>query len=125
MNLEEAIVHAKCGDAVLFTGAGFSYRAYNALPAPDNAIPNAREFSKRLARLAGTSTDYDLPVISQYYIKKKGEHSLLLELLNCFSVASVQPYHIDTSDLPWRRVYTTNYDNCFEFSASQKKLGHP
>jgi len=119
MNIEEAIVNALRGEAVLFTGAGFSYEAQNSYPPPNNQIPDARMFAKKLSRLVGSSGDYDLPVISQYYISKNGEHGLLNEIAQSLTTTSVQQYHIDIARIPWRRVYTTNYDNCFEFAGLQ------
>jgi hypothetical protein len=116
MDIEEGITHALRGDAVLFTGAGFSYKATNSVPPPDNEVPNARQFA---AQLSGSSSVYDLPIISQYYSKIKGEHQLLNELSRRFAVTSVQPFHVKIARVPWRRVYTTNYDNCFEFAANQ------
>jgi hypothetical protein len=117
MELSEAISFAKRGESVLFTGAGFSIGAKNSLPSPDNGIPTARTFSKRLSALISLPETYDLPVISQFYARKKGEHSLVAELLNCFTVTEAAPYHTTIASVPWRRVYTTNYDNCFEFAA--------
>lgn len=117
MDIEEAISHAKRGNSVLFTGAGFSFGAENTLPSPDNKIPDAREFSNRLAKAVDVKSGYDLPIISQYYISKEGEHGLVNLLINTFSVKSVQPYHEKITSIPWRRVYTTNYDNIFEFAA--------
>jgi SIR2-like domain len=120
MDIEESIIHALRGDAVLFTGAGFSYKATNSVPPPDNEVPNARQFAAQLAsQLSGSSSVYDLPIISQYYSKIKGEHHLLNELSRRFTVTSVQPFHVEIARVSWRRVYTTNYDNCFEFAALQ------
>ena len=31
-------------------------------------------------------------------------------------------HHLDIAKVPWRRVYTTNYDNCFEFAALQNRI---
>lgn len=121
MSLEQAIIDALRGDAVLFIGAGFPYKAQNSYPPPDNAIPDARAFAKQLVKSVGSSGDYDLPVIGQYYISKKGEHNLLNEISSSFSTSDVQQYHIDIASMPWRRVYTTNYDNCFEFAGLQAK----
>ena len=119
MDMSEAIVHALRGNSVLFTGAGFNFGATNCLPSPHNYVPDATGFSKHLARALGISKEYDLPIISQYYVSQKGEHGLLEQILNSFSITSVEDHHLELSKIPWRRVYTTNYDNCFEFSALQ------
>jgi SIR2-like domain len=119
MELEEAIIHAKRGEAILFTGAGFSYKATNSLAAPNNEVPSARAFATHLSLLSDAKGSYDLPIISQHFMKKKGEYQLLNEISRNFTITSVKPYHVEIGRLPWRRVYTTNYDNCFEFAATQ------
>lgn len=120
MDIEEAIGHAKRGRALLFTGAGFSRGARNALQEPENSIPDAKQFARRLANSLGSSGEYTLPVVSQAYIRKGGgENGLLRELLNCFTVTGIERHHKIIADVPWVRVYTTNYDNCFEFAALQ------
>lgn len=122
MDIEEGLIHALRGDAILFTGAGFSYKAKNAYPPPDSVIPDARTFAKQLATALGVSGEYDLPVISQYYANKKGEHNLLQEIARHFTTVSVQDFHVSLASIPWRRVYTTNYDDCFEHAALKKKI---
>lgn len=121
MELLEALQHVKKGNAILFTGAGFSWGAKNALPS-DNEIPSAVNFSRRLASSLSIAGDYQLPAISQYFIKKMGEHELVRVMLETFSISEVKQYHIDVAKQPWRRVYTTNYDNCFEISAKKSAL---
>ena len=119
MDISEGVIHALRGHSVLFTGAGFTYGATNSLPEPANHVPDASTFSRHLARNVGTTKDYDLPIISQYFVSRKGGHGLITELLNSFSITSVAEHHLDIAKVPWRRVYTTNYDNCFEFAALQ------
>ena len=119
MDVNEAIVHALRGNSVLFLGAGYTFGATNSLPPPNNRVPDASTFAKRLARNLEIPKDYDLTIISQYYVSKKGEHGLITELINSFSITAVSDHHLEIAKVPWRRVYTTNYDNCFEFSALQ------
>ncbi|MDR3576431.1 MAG: SIR2 family protein [Anaerolineaceae bacterium] len=122
MTLDEAIMHIKRGNAVLFTGAGFSYQTHNSVMPPNNSVPDAKRFARQLALSLGSSEEYPLPTVSQAYIKKKGAHELVRELLASFIIIAVQSYHKYLASLPWKRVYTTNYDNCFEFSALQTGL---
>jgi len=120
MDLAEGVIHALRGDAVLFTGAGFSWGATNSFPPPANNVPTARQFAAQLASELGSGNkSYDLPIISQYFSKQKGEHCLLNELSRRFTITSIQHFHSEIARIPWRRVYTTNYDNCFEFAALQ------
>ena len=121
MELDEAIGQAKRGNALLFTGAGFSFGAKNSLPSPENEVPDARAFAKRLARELGSTAEYPLQIVSQSFLKKEGENGLVREMLNNFQITEIQEYHKIVAQLPWLRVYTTNYDNCFEYSALQTK----
>ncbi len=120
MDLEEGLQQIKRGNALLFTGAGFSFGAENALPT-DSEIPSAAQFATQLANSLAIVGNYQLPAISQYYIKKRGEHDLVRVMVETFTIAKVKRYHIDIAKNPWRRVYTTNYDNCFE-TAAKKSL---
>lgn len=119
MDVEEAIALAKAGKAVLFTGAGFSFGAKNCVDLLGNKVPAADAFSVYLGSLAETAQQYPLNTMAQYFQKSKGEHRLVEELRNCFNVTSVSEAHREIAGMPWRRVYTTNYDNCFEKAASE------
>lgn len=126
MNLDEAIIYALRGESILFTGAGFSYRAENAYPADQNKIPNAREFASLLASECKKNGTYELPIISQYYLKTKGYEDLIYQLSSRFTVTKTEKFHDTIARIPWRRVYTTNYDNCFEHAAlKQSKTWKP
>jgi hypothetical protein len=119
MELQEAIIHAKKGNALLFTGAGFSYGAQNSMQPPLDTVPDARTFAKYLASKLGSDKEYPLNVVSQAFKKKEGEHGLVRELLNNFLITKVAQHHLNIASLSWPRVYTTNYDNCFELAAAQ------
>lgn len=122
MQLEEAISHAKRGNAILFTGAGFSFGASSSDSGPDKLVPDAKRFSKRLAEKLGSASEYPLQVSTQAFVKKFGHHQLVSELLSCFLITSVKEFHTAVAELPWARVYTTNYDNCFELAASRSTV---
>lgn len=119
MDVDEAIALAKAGKAVLFTGAGFSFGAKNSVESLNNEVPAANAFSKHLGDLAGVSQDYPLNTMAQYFKKSMGEHRLLDELISCFNITQTSESHRQIATVPWRRVYTTNYDNCFEKAASE------
>ncbi len=55
-------------------------------------------------------------------MKVRGEHDLVRVLLETFTITAVGDHHIQIAQIPWKRVYTTNYDNCFELAASQSKI---
>ncbi len=117
MDLSEAIAHAKRGNALLFTGAGFSLGATNSRLPPNNQVPSARVFARDLADQLNSKAEYPLQVVSQAYKQREGEHGLVRELLSNFTIHQVTERQKEIAALPWSRVYTTNYDSCFEISA--------
>lgn len=120
MDFESALGYAKKGDAILFTGAGFSWGARSSVK--PYTVPTAEQFASQLASAVGVEGNYQLPAIAEYFMKIKGEHELVRVLLETFSIATVAKHHIDLARVPWRRVYTTNYDNCFELAASSNDI---
>lgn len=124
MKLEDAIGLVKGGGCVLFTGAGFSRLAKNQL---GEFIPTAKGFARTIASRVGVDSDYSLELICDYAMRDArpeglGEHGLLQEIISTFSPSTISPLQENVARLPWRRVYTTNYDNIFEISA--KKFGN-
>ena len=77
VDIREGVIHALRGHSVLFAGAGFTNGATNSRPEPDNQVPDASAFSRHLARSLEITKDYDLPIISQYYVSKRGRTDLL------------------------------------------------
>lgn len=116
MNLETAIRHGKSGNALLFTGAGYSFGAENSVEG-QNGIPTAKALSKILADLSGQDGDYQLTHISQFFMKEKSKEDLIGLLLSYFTIVNVAEHHKILGSIPWSRVYTTNYDDCFEHSS--------
>ena len=116
MTLEQALDYVWNGRAVLFLGAGFSSGALNV-----NAkgfLTGAR-FATYLATKAGLPEDLALEEIAEAYVHAFGEDSLIDELFNEFTASSVTPAQRYIAEAPWRRVYTTNYDNVFETACTQ------
>jgi hypothetical protein len=119
MELDDAISLALAGDCLLFTGAGFAVDARN----PNNkAIPTARQFARQIADKVDVDSDYSLEAICEYAIADSsdrglGEHGLINEILSTFTIAQTSPEQDYLASLPWRRVYTTNYDLSFETAA--------
>lgn len=119
MELNDAISLALSGDCLLFTGAGFSVDARN--PA-GTSIPTARQFARQIAERVEVDPDYSLEAICEYAIadssdKGLGEHGLINEILATFTISQTSAEQDHISSLPWRRVYTTNYDLAFETAA--------
>lgn len=120
MELEEAIRHAIDGNAVLFTGSGFSFGAKNL----ENKSPmTGRAFARHLYELCNVNSDDDnLALASQLYLqnnKDEGALELVKLCRNVFSIRESAHHHQVVLGLSWQRIYTTNYDDLAEESAIQ------
>lgn len=117
MDLIEALQHAIDGNAVLFVGSGFSYKSENL----DNASPmTGRAFAKELYRLSGVVTEDDnLMVASQIYVHKFNSANLTSLCRNTFTIKKPAAHHVSIMGVPWQRIYTTNYDDLLERSATE------
>jgi SIR2-like domain len=116
MDLQNAINLARRGGAVAFMGAGFSAGAKNRAKAP---IPSSSDLKKVLSEPLGAGIDTDLSVLADLYIDQFGETALRNTLIESFSAKEVATHHCQILSLPWRRVYTTNYDDVCELAADK------
>jgi hypothetical protein len=107
-------------DAILFLGAGFSKQAKNAL---GEELPSGDALKIELFKAIGedpSSADLenDLSTISDYCLSSV-EKSLAAadHMRKLFTVQGLEDWQIDLiTKYPWRRIYTTNYDNAVEFA---------
>jgi hypothetical protein len=107
--IDNAIGNALSGNAILFLGAGIGAEAKNKLGQP---IPNGSALSSILAQDLGFSEpNSDLSRVAQYYRRKKGAHTLKTILEQNLTITESSPRLTDFLQIPWRRIYTTNYDN--------------
>ena len=111
MDLEAALELALDGHAVLFVGAGFSRGATNRLGQP---LKSAPELANHLASQTGLEAGTSLDDAAEEFINERGEESLVQELKTEFTVNEITAAHDNIAMVPWRRIYTTNYDNVIE-----------
>lgn len=116
MELNRALEHALDGDAILFAGAGFSRGATNLR---GEAFKTGRQLAAHLSKRVGLPSDTPLEDASEEFAKTHGDDSLIAELKEEFTARDIAPYHLEIARLPWRRVYTTNYDNVLETAATK------
>jgi len=118
MNFElaTALDRAYGGYPILFVGSGFSANACNE---EGELLPTGGKLSSLLKGCTGLSTDYPLDIISREYVEKFGEHKLLALLRERLTAKSVSEGQKTVLSLPWRRIYTTNYDNVLEICAKE------
>lgn len=125
-NIEEIIKKIYKGGAILFVGAGFSHDAIGF----NGKLPISQELKKTICELMNTSynDDKNLSQITDYFIGKycKNHPEKLDEFIKLmketFTVTEVQQYHTTIASLPWRRIYTTNYDNVIEEAAKKNTI---
>ena len=114
MDIKEAIRNILKGEAILFTGSGFSTDAEKA---DGNRLCTARVLAHQLLSECGFSKDEfvdDLGQASEIYETEKGSLGLLEFVKREFTAAKLSPAQQFIATLPWFRIYTTNYDNVLE-----------
>lgn len=122
MKLEEAIKHAIDGHALLFLGSGFSV---GAKPIKGDAFLTGRQLAKHFYNECGISPpDEDLNYAAQKYRKKFTDQKLVEDLQQLFTASEVDKNHERFSEIRWKGIYTTNYDDVLEraFANKKKKL---
>lgn len=117
---KEDIYNIFRGEAILFLGAGFSMENENT---KGQTLPSARKLSKDLQIAAGISSEEisenaSLEDVSQYFIEQVGKTKLVKLLKDTFTVSNVLEWQKKLLELPWLRIYTTNYDNVLELSST-------
>lgn len=115
--IEEYIENIFRGEAILFVGAGFSFDNINI---NGNNIPNAKKLAELLQVEAGLKeidTNYDLGIVSDYYINEKGKSEMVKILNQHYIVNTAQKWQNEILKFPWYRIYTTNYDNVLEVAS--------
>ena len=101
------------GNALLFLGAGFSSDCVNI---SDHTPPTGTKLIELMEKIGEFDGEGDLKYASEYFIEKKGESALIELLKNQFILKKVNLNQIEICSLPWRRIYTTNYDNAVELA---------
>jgi len=116
MELDRAIELALDGEALLFVGAGFCSGAKNL---SGESMKSAEALTKSLADELGIPSITGLDDAAEEYADLFGEDQLIELLHNEFTASDVAPHHLNIADVPWKRVYTTNYDNVLEVAYSR------
>lgn len=124
MELEQAIRHALDGDALLFLGSGFSI---GATPVKGNAFLTGRLLARSLYKDAGVETDDDQLNYAADAFLRSHSPERLIEILKETCVASeISGAHETFATVPWKAIFTTNYDNILELAYKKKGIDlHP
>ena len=117
---------ARSGDAVLFTGAGFSCDASDAGGAP---VPDSRTMTRELWQLCFGETDEpDASTLADLYdvAMRCASDGLRAYVERRLRVGSPLPeYYRAWFGAPWRRIYTLNVDDLEDVAARQFDLRLP
>lgn len=120
MDIIQAIKNAMDGEATLFLGAGFSIGGINS---SGNTIVSGSELSAKLCCAMGIEQSDDLTTTASRYVDDRVYGRGVIELINLLKseLACTETMEMQNSicELPWIRIYTTNYDNVIEV-ASEK-----
>lgn len=121
MNLEMGIQKALNKQAILFVGAGFASEAVNI---SGKKFILGSQLATLLAKACHIEEDIDLDEVSDIFVERHGKNKLITLLKDEYTVKSTEGWHEAISSVPWKRVYTTNYDNILEscYAKNKRKL---
>lgn len=119
--LTNAIEKALDGHGILFTGSGFSYGAKNVKGMP---VKTGVALKQHFCDLKKLPYDYQLSEVANYFIDNtdNGEDLMIKILKEEFTIKDVTESHETVMSIPWRRVYTTNYDHVVEIAARKNGI---
>lgn len=119
MTIEQAINKVDLENCMLFTGAGFSIGAKGA----GADLKSAWDLAQLLYVECTGAEDSagDLEDAAALYINTKGEHALISFLNDNFTAFEITPSQEYIGGIPWKRIYTTNYDNVLNIAYSKNK----
>lgn len=123
MQLDDAIRFALDGHAILFTGAGFSCKATNLNNVP---FPVGEVLAGELCDEMGLPRNNNLSLVSDMYMSNPhfGISGIIKKLGRTFRLKTTGSYtdiYQTICGIPWKRIYTTNYDNLCE--STMQSLG--
>lgn len=122
MEFEEALSYINLGNSVLFVGSGFSVGATNM---SHMEMTTGLKLAKIFYDECNESSDGgNLQDASDLYMQKFGINAFLTRLKELFTIEKITDEQKFVTSLPWKRVYTTNYDNIIElgYNFSRKKI---
>ena len=113
--MEKIINSILNGRCILFTGADFS-KEKNTKNTLNEEFLRGGDLAKELLKECNEEYDDDLLYASEIYIEKKSKLELINFLNTHFKCNEISELHNQYSQLPWKNIYTTNYDNILEKS---------
>ena len=120
MNYQDSLPEIFKGRSVLFIGTGASYGATDLQNKPILLGDGLRDFLLMECEESGRNCTLDQA--AQRYIQTKGRDNIISILKERFSVRKVASHHLIIYGENWKRTYTTNYDDVFEFARTQQGI---
>ncbi|WP_178088707.1 SIR2 family protein [Plesiomonas shigelloides] len=115
VNTDELIERIATGQAILFTGAGFSCLTTNL----DKEEPSAaKSLAHDICSLGGFELDDDLRYATDYFLSKNNASDLISLLKRKYTITQTHGSHEEICKAKWRRFYTTNYDKSIEIASA-------
>jgi hypothetical protein len=116
MDYQSAIESAINGRCLLFLGSGYSLGAQTIA---NKKILSTKSLAHELCQRVNVDVTDDLKDASDDYINELNDiDTVINDLIGFFKVNKVEKYHEIIASIPWRYVYTTNYDNVYETSCA-------
>lgn len=112
----ELIERISTGQAILFTGAGFSSLTRNI---NDEEPSTAKDLAHEICKLGGFQLDDDLRFATDYYIENNNVSNLIQLLKKKYTITHTHSTHDEICSAKWRRFYTTNYDKSIEMASAK------
>lgn len=69
------------------------------------------------------NSEHGLETIADFYKSKKTAHGLVDKLKEQYNILKIAEHHKKIIGLPWKRVYTTNYDQVVEMASRENANG--
>ena len=111
--LRSVVRTALDGEAVLFVGSGFSRSATSVR---GENLKTADELTARICDELSLDERPDLSAAAEMFADERSNAALVALLREEFQVRDIADEHHVFGRVPWRRVYTTNYDDVIELS---------
>lgn len=117
--MRDAIDLALDGEAILFCGAGF---AHGATAVNGQAVYNGATLAASLGDACGLGTEAGLEDAAEAFLEDFGSTKLIDVLEGGCKCGKLSAHHKVLGQVPWKRIYTTNYDNIMEMARAESGL---
>ena len=125
MTLDECITYAIEGNAILFLGSGFNANAMNYndrnFPLGDKLCDRLIEDGKIDVSEDQDADKKDLQYISERYLDNNSRTDLVNFLKREFSCKKLSEAQKIVATVDWKKIYTTNYDDTFEYASKMSE----